>query len=388
MYSYTGNFCPTFTQNFDGVSVPALPAGWAADQGVNVAGAPLWQTSNSGTPAPVADSAPNATFSQDPGNTCDNRLYTPTIMYSSGAQLSFRQNYDLEQSSATVAYDAGVLEISINGGAYNDIIAAGGSWMTGGYDHTSLSTGFSNPLLADRCPGGVCNNWSGISNGGAGGYQTTTVALPAAGVGQPVKLRWRMGSDSSVTHAGWRVDSVAIYEQCQAPAVTSAVSRKTHGVAGDFNINLPLTGTPGVECRNGQGAGTDHKIVVTFVNPISSVGSAAVTSGTGSVSGSPVILGNTVTVNLTGVTNAQTIMVTLNSVNDGINTGNVVVPMSVLNGDTSGNGTVTGTDVSQTKLQSGQAVTGSNFREDVVVSGTINGTDVSAVKLKSGTALP
>ena len=148
----------------------------------------------------------------------------------------------------------------------------------------------------------------------SGGFVTTTVNLPASGIGQPVKLRWRMGSDVSVTHAGWRVDSVSItggYVCCQsAPAVTSAVSGKTHGGAGDFNVSLPLTGTPGIECRNGQGAGTDHKMVVTFVNPVT-VSSASVTSGTGSVSGSPVISGNTVTVNLTGVTNAQTIMVTL-----------------------------------------------------------------------------
>ncbi len=172
-----------------------------------------------------------------------------------------------------------------------------------------------------------------------------------------------------------------------APVPSSAVSRKTHGAAGDFDIPLPLSGTPGIECRNGQGAGTDHKIVVTFANPVT-VSSASVTTGTGSVSGSPIVAGNVVTVNLTGVTNAQTIIVTLSGVNDGVNMGDVVVPMSVLNGDTSGNGSVTGTDVTQTKSQSGQAANATNFREDVVVNGAINGTDLSAVKLKSGTALP
>jgi len=378
-YSYTGTLCPTLSQNFDGVVAPALPAGWTADVGVNVAGAPLWQTSSA-----VSDSAPNAAFTQDPGNTCDNRIYTPTFMYSGSAQMSCRMNYDLEQSSATVAFDLGVLEISINGGAYNDIISAGGSFVTGGYNHTSLSTGFSNPLLADRCPAGACSSWSGLS----GGFVTTTVNLPAAGSGQSVKLRWRMGSDSSVSHAGWQVDNVVIYGPCTAPAVTSAVSRKTHGAAGDFNVNLPLSGTPGIECRNGQGAGTDHKIVVNFVNSISSVGGASVTLGTGSVSGSPAISGNTVTVNLTGVTNAQTINVTLNSVNDGTNTGNVVVPMSILNGDTSGNGSVNASDVNQTKAQVGQLVTGSNFRNDVNVNGSINASDVTGVKIRSGTSLP
>ena len=62
--------------------------------------------------------------------------------------------------------------------------------------------------------------------------------------------------------------------------------------------------------------------------------------------------------------------------------------MGVLLGDTSGNGTVNATDVSQTKLQSGQPVTSANFREDVNANGSINATDVSSVKLKSGTSLP
>src|SRR6185312_9566752 len=103
---------------------PALPAGWTADQGTNAAGAPLWVTSNSGTPTPVADSAPNAAFTQDPLNLLDNRLYSPVVMYTAGSQLTFRQNFDLEEQSGTTAYDAGVLEISINGAAYQDIVTA------------------------------------------------------------------------------------------------------------------------------------------------------------------------------------------------------------------------------------------------------------------------
>ncbi len=59
--------------------------------------------------------------------------------------------------------------------------------------------------------------------------------------------------------------------------LSSAVSRKTHGAAGDFDIALP-----GVECRSG-GAGGDYTLVVTLSNNLVS-GNASVTSGTGSVS--------------------------------------------------------------------------------------------------------
>ena len=116
------------------------------------------------------------------------------------------------------------------------------------------------------------------------------------------------------------------------------------------------------------------------------MGAVAVTAGTGSATFS--VAGAVLTINLTGVTNAQRLGVTLSNVTVGAQTGSVTIPMGVLAGDTSGNGTVSGTDVSQTKLQSGQPVSASNFREDVVVNGTINGTDVSAVKVNSGTALP
>ena len=46
-------------------------------------------------------------------------------------------------------------------------------------------------------------------------------------------------------------------------------------------------------------------------------------------------------------------------------------------GDTNANGVVNASDVGQTKSQSGQAVTSSNFRTDVTVNGTINASDLA-----------
>jgi hypothetical protein len=64
------------------------------------------------------------------------------------------------------------------------------------------------------------------------------------------------------------------------------------------------------------------------------------------------------------------------------------IPIAVLVGDTSANGSVNATDVSQTKAESGHALTAANFREDVSVKGSINSTDVGTVKAASRTALP
>jgi hypothetical protein len=169
---------------------------------------------------------------------------------------------------------------------------------------------------------------------------------------------------------------------CVAPL--NAVSRKNHGGAGAFDINLPLIGAPGIECRTG-GASGNHQVVVTFAAPVT-VSSGSVTFGTGSAS-STTAAGNQVFVNLTGVTNGQTIAITLAGVNDGTRTGNVIIPMSVLLGDTTASGAVNSSDVSQTKAQSGAVFGALNFRNDVTVTGSINSSDVAIVKTQSGTAL-
>ena len=163
----------------------------------------------------------------------------------------------------------------------------------------------------------------------------------------------------------------------------SAASRKTHGAAGVFDIPLPLTGAPGIECRSGGPSG-NHQVVITFANPVT-VSSASTNFGMVS---STNVSANTVTVNLTSVPNARLVFITLNSVSDGNNTGNVTIPMGVLLGDTSANGMVNSTDISETKVNSGQATNGANFRTDVSVNGLINSSDVSTVKLQSGTAFP
>jgi hypothetical protein len=57
-------------------------------------------------------------------------------------------------------------------------------------------------------------------------------------------------------------------------------------------------------------------------------------------------------------------------------------------GDTNGDGAVNSGDISQTKSQSGIAVTNSNYREDLNNDGAIDSADIALVKSKSGTGLP
>ena len=148
---------------------------------------------------------------------------------------------------------------------------------------------------------------------------------------------------------GWgRINALAAYNYV---AVLSGVSRKMHAAAGTFDIPLPLSGEPGVECRS---SGGNHMLVFTFNNTLAS-GNAAVTAGVGTVSGTPVISGNTMTVNLTGVTDIQRITVTLQSVTDSMAQVMPDTPVNInmLIADTNANKTVNGSDIAQTKGQVG-----------------------------------
>jgi hypothetical protein len=136
------------TENFDNVSPPALPPDWLA---TNAQGPPpLWVISDSGVPIPAADTAPNATFIDDPAVVSDKRLDSLAIPLPPAhpLQLTFRQNFNLEASDVdpNLGFDGGVLEVSFDGGnTFQDILDAGGSFAMGGYNRT-ISTDRGSPI--------------------------------------------------------------------------------------------------------------------------------------------------------------------------------------------------------------------------------------------------
>jgi hypothetical protein len=168
--------------------------------------------------------------------------------------------------------------------------------------------------------------------------------------------------------------------------LATAVSRKTHGDAGEFDIELPLGGAPGVECRSSGGA---HTLVFTFSNEIAS-GNASVTAGTGTMSEAPSFVGNTMLVRLAGVTDAQKVTVTLAGITDssGQALPDIAVNMNMLVGDINSSKTVNASDIGAVKAQSGTPVTAANFRADVAVSGAITASDIGLVKTRSGQSVP
>ncbi len=186
---------PSFTENFDGVTAPALPGGWTTAQ---TGAVPAWVTSTTSS-----SSAPNSAFGGGAATPGSNSLDSPVIAIPAapgfgvnpGVRLTFRNSYNTEGG-----FDGGVLEISINGGPFADIITAGGSFLEGGYSGT---IGVTDSVLTGRAA------WTGTS----GGFITTTVILPPAAYGQNAQLRWRTAYDTGThpTGGGLRIDDVSIY---------------------------------------------------------------------------------------------------------------------------------------------------------------------------------
>lgn len=184
------------SQNFDGVTAPALPAGWTS---TFTGAGTSWTTVNTSS-----DSAPNSAFGVNATAVADELLVSaPIAIVASNATLTFKNRWSFEDASS--CFDGAVLEIKIGAGAFTDIVTAGGSFVTGGYTGT-VATGYSNPL-------GGRSAWCSVS-AGYPAYVTTTVNLPAAAAGQTIQLQWRVGSDSSNGAPGQNIDSIVVTDNC------------------------------------------------------------------------------------------------------------------------------------------------------------------------------
>jgi hypothetical protein len=170
-------------------------------------------------------------------------------------------------------------------------------------------------------------------------------------------------------------------------APVGVVSRKTHGNGVTFDIDLPLTGTPGVENRVGPTPG-DHTVVITFAAPIR-VQNVTVTPGANkAASMNGFSVSNTqITAHLTKVSNQQTLKVNLIGLSGGGNSGNVSIPMAVLAGDVDASRHVDAGDVGQIQKNNSQAPTLSSFRSDVDTSGHIDAGDVAVVQQNNSKGL-
>ena len=189
----------------------------------------------------------------------------------------------------------------------------------------------------------------------------------------------------------WQTTLVILLSLCltecvsaqSAPQMQRVVSRRLHGPVS-YDIPLPQTGGGGIECRQLYNGVT---LVLTFDKSIASA-NATVTTGIANVV-STSATGNTLSINLGGVTNAQALTVAVNNIipSGGGTAGGTTVNFRVLEGDTNGNGIVTAADVATEKFLIGLPVDAANFRADNNNSGLITASDVALCKLRISTSV-
>ncbi len=151
----------------------------------------------------AAHSPTHAWFAPDASTISDRHLILPVDLSGAGAgaQLEFMHRYQTEAN-----YDGAVLEYSLDGSQWFDILAGDGAaipanasrFVEGGYVST-ISTGYSSPI-------GGRAAW----NGNVGSAFVAVRVDMADFAGRSVQLRWRMASDSSVGATGWWIDDVSL----------------------------------------------------------------------------------------------------------------------------------------------------------------------------------
>jgi len=210
-----------YQEHFDNVTTPQIPSGWTTSStgaGVNFA-----------TVSNFNLSSPNAIFTPNPSTTGSSELISPPILVTgTNSTLNFWQKYIVENT-----WDGGVLEIKIGNGQFQDILIAGGTFITGGY--TSTLNNSSNPLAGRFA-------WSGATQNN---FALTSVRLPSSTFGQTIQLRWRFGSNESFANDGWWIDSVTL-ETNATGANSFNIIVPDSGVANPYPSQIQVSGLTGL----------------------------------------------------------------------------------------------------------------------------------------------
>jgi large repetitive protein len=129
----------------------------------------------------------------------DTTLTSPELHVGTAAPfvIAFDHRFGFETNGGVAPFfDGGVIEVSRNGGPFEDISA----FVDPGYGGT-LFTGSGNPLGGR--PAFVGRN-AAFPN-----RERLTLNLGTAFAGQTVRIRFRIGTDEAAADVGWEIDNLA-----------------------------------------------------------------------------------------------------------------------------------------------------------------------------------
>lgn len=204
----------------------------------------------------------------DIGLWADSRLTSPvfTVDGSGALNLQFDHSFGFEFDGGG-NYDGGVVEMSVNGGAFTDMGAAA-------YNGVVLNYGGANN------PNPLKGRNAFVQNSGGTIHTSLTQAIAP---GSTVQVRFRVGSDGGFGAAGWDIDNISFTGVVETPFTT---------IVADTGCSLATTTTLSTSANpspNGSlltltanvtsVAGAPNGGSVTFLDNGSPIGSGAVSAG-------------------------------------------------------------------------------------------------------------
>ncbi len=171
--------------------------GWSSSSNLNPAGTDVWTET-----AVSVHSGSAAMLGVNVGTISDQLLTSPPIQIPSGElpiSMSF-WNQQILEDSTSACWDGGLLEISTDGGV-SFAAVTNDKMLTDPYDGL-ISSQYSNPA-------GGLEGWCGDPQD----WLNSVVDFNDY-AGQEVIFRFRLGTDSSVSHEGWYIDDVKV-QSCQ-----------------------------------------------------------------------------------------------------------------------------------------------------------------------------
>lgn len=170
-------------------TVGSGPAGWTllSDSSVAHSGSNYWMADNSAVVS-------------------DYYLTTPILTYQVGfsgpLDLSFWHQFDYESG-----FDGGVVEVSVNGGAFADIGAS--SFNVNGYTGT-IDANNGSAIAGREAFTGTSPGFNEFTNTG---WINSSANISGLSAGDTFQVRFRSASDASLGNTGWLLDDVTISAQ-------------------------------------------------------------------------------------------------------------------------------------------------------------------------------
>jgi len=161
----------------------------------------------------------HAWFGVDSAFVSDTALESPSLQVGTTAPfvITFDHRFGFETNGGVAPFfDGGVIELSVNGGAWQDI----STFVNPGYGGT-LFVGSDNPLGGRQAFVG--------RNASFPARDTKSLNLGMALSGQTVRMRFRIATDAAASDIGWEIDNIAFQGITNLPFASFVVDQAKCG---------------------------------------------------------------------------------------------------------------------------------------------------------------